>query len=137
MKIIVLLVFLFSLTANCYAQVDPQKLLYVKKSEKYRKMKNTGRGLAVVGSILFIAGVVTLSNVTYVYNSSGAATVASGNPEQGVLMFLGGMAGLGAGIPLWIVGGHQQGKYEAKMNSLSLRINANPQNKGLTFTYRF
>lgn len=137
MKTIVLLVFLFSISAHCYAQVDQQKLLYVKKSEKFRKMKNRGTGLAVVGTILFIAGIVTLSNVTYAYNSSGVATATSGKPEQGALMFLGGVAGLGAGIPLWVVGAHNQRKYEKKYQNLSVRINAAPQNRGLTLTYRF
>ncbi len=137
MKTIVLLVFLCSLTAHCYAQIDQQKLLYVKKSEKYRKMKNRGTGLSAVGTVLFIGGIVTLSKVTYVYNSVGTATVASGNPGQGALMILGGMAGLGVGIPFWMVGAHNQRKYEKKYQNFSVHFNAAPQNKGFTLTYRF
>jgi hypothetical protein len=38
---------------------------------------------------------------------------------------------------LWIVGGVQQKKYSAKPQQLRVRINATPQNQGLTLTYRF
>lgn len=135
MKTIVLLVFLFSISAHCYAQVDQQKLLYVQKSEKYRKMKNTGRILTVLGSVLFVTSIVTAVNSVNT-TTTGTSTQTS-NGEYAPWAYLGGVAGLGAGIPLWIVGGYQQRKYEAKLQNLSVRINAAPQNRGLTLTYRF
>jgi hypothetical protein len=55
----------------------------------------------------------------------------------GAVLFVGGCVSLGVGIPLWIVGGVQQKKYSAKPQQLSVRINATPQNQGLTLTYRF
>ena len=91
------------------------------------------------GGVLFVVGVVTLSNASYNtnYNGGYSNTSTTGNPEAGALAFLFGMGGLGAGIPLWIVGAHQQRKYNAKLQGLSFRFNMNPQGKGLTLSYRF
>lgn len=136
MKIAVLLCFFLCLSAQCYAQIDQQKMLYLQKSEKYRKMKNTGRVLTVIGGALWVYGVVTIVNSVNTTNG-GTSTSSNGDAQNGALAYLGGIAGLGAGIPLWIVGGYNQRKYEGKLQNLSVRINASPQNKGLTLTYRF
>ncbi len=135
MKIILLVVFLLSLSVHCYAQADPQKMLYIQKAEKYRKMKNTGTVLTVVGGVLFVTGLVTLVNASTSTYSSTQPT--SGDIRNGFYAYIGGAAALGSGIPLWIVGANQQGKYEAKAQNLSVRINANPRQRGLTLTYRF
>jgi len=47
-----------------------------------------------------------------------------------------GYACLGAGLPLWIVGGINHKKY-SKLRDLSINLNATPQSQGLTLTYRF
>jgi uncharacterized membrane-anchored protein len=132
MKTTALLVFLFSFTAHCYAQLDPQKMLYLQESERYRKMKNTGTVLTVVGGILFATGFVTIVNTTTSYSQTSSSDL-----EYGFYAYVGGAACLGAGIPLWIVGGNKQRKYAAKSQGLTVRLNANPTQKGLTFTYRF
>ena len=137
MKIVVLLSFILCLSAQCYAQIDQQKMLYLQKSEKYRKMKNTGRVLTVIGGGLWIYGVVTIVNSINTSNNGGTTTSSSGDLQNGSLAWLGGIAGMGAGIPLWIIGGHNQRKYEDKLQNVSIRFNASPQNKGLTLTYRF
>jgi len=122
-------------------KVNRDKLFYAGKAEKYRKRKNTGATLTVLGGVLFVVGVATLANSSYntYYNGSTGTTTNSttGNPEAGSLALLFGMGGLGAGIPLWIVGAHQQRKYEAKLQNLSFRFNLNPGGKGLTLSYRF
>lgn len=120
-------------------KINSDKLLYAGKAEKYRKRKNTGATLTVLGGVLFIVGVATLSNSSYntTYNGGYTSTSTSGNPEAGALAFLFGVGGLGAGIPLWAVGAHQQRKYNAKLQSLSFRFHLNPQGKGLTLAYRF
>ena len=120
-------------------KVNRDKLLFAGKAEKYRKRKNTGATLTVLGGVLFIVGVATLSNSSYNSTSNGYNTTTSttGNPDAGALALLFGMGGLGAGIPLWIVGAHQQRKYNAKLENLSFRFNLNPQGKGLALCYRF
>lgn len=107
------------------------KLFYAAKAEKYRKMKSTGTTLTVLGGVLYVVGYATLSNAT-TYSSG-----SSNNVGTGVVAYLLGVAGLGAGIPLWIVGGHQHRKYNKKLEGLSFRFNMNPQRKGLTLAYRF
>jgi hypothetical protein len=120
-------------------KVNRDKLLYAGKAEKYRRRKNTGATLTVLGGVLFIVGFATLSNSSYntTYNGSYSTTSTTGNPEAGAYALLFGMGGLGAGIPLWAVGAHQQRKYNAKLEGLSFRFNVNPQGKGLALSYRF
>ena len=57
--------------------------------------------------------------------------------QNAVLVYYLGVASLGAGIPLWIVGGHSVRKYERKFESVSFGLNLTPQKAGLTLTYRF
>jgi hypothetical protein len=116
------------------------KLFYAGKAEKYRKMKGTGATLTVMGGILLVVGVATLLNAsssTYTNSSGYTQTSSSGNAAAGAVAYLLGVAGLGSGIPLWIVGAHQHRKYTQKLEGLSLRFNMNPQGKGLTLTCRF
>ena len=126
-------------TESSADKVNRDKLLFASKAEKYRKRKSTGATLTVLGGVLFIVGVATLSNSSYnsTYNGSYTTTSTTGNPEAGAYALLFGMGGLGAGIPLWIVGAHQQRKYNARLQNLSFRFNLNPQGKGLALSYRF
>ena len=116
------------------------KLFYAGKVEKYRKMKGTGATLTVMGGILLVVGVATLLNVssnTYVNSYGSTQTTTSGNAATGAVAYLLGLGGLGAGIPLWIVGAHQQRKYSKRLEGFTLRFNMNPQGKGLTLACRF
>jgi hypothetical protein len=112
------------------------KLFYAGKAEKYRKMKGTGATLTVMGGILLVVGISTLLNVSTTTYGNGT-TSTSGNAGAGVVAYLLGVAGLGSGIPLWIVGAHQHRKYNNKLQGVSFRFNMNPQGKGLALTYRF
>jgi hypothetical protein len=140
MKIFALLTFLLFTSLQTFAQQDADKLFFLKKSEKYRKMRNTGATLTVGGSILMVVGIVTLLNstitTTSTYGSPGQTTT-TGNPGGGFAAYLIGAAGVGAGVPLWIVGGISHGKYERKLQSLSAGVNVSPQASGLRLTYRF
>ncbi len=133
MKTVALMIILFSVGVKCYSQTDPQKLLYLREAERYRKMKNTGTVLTVVGGVLFATGLVTLVNSSTNYYSNSTPN----DVRNGLYAYIGGAACLGAGIPLWIVGGTKHRKMLAKSEGLSVRINAMPTNRGLTFTYRF
>jgi hypothetical protein len=116
------------------------KLFYAGKVEKYRKMKGTGATLTVVGGILLVVGIATLVNATsssYTNSYGSTQTSTSGNAGAGAVAYLLGVAGLGAGIPLWIVGAHQQRKYSKRLEGFTLRFNVNPQNKGVTVACRF
>jgi len=137
MKTIVSILFVLILSVSSFAQIDQQKAQYMVKVEKYTRMKNTGIGLTIAGSVLTIAGIVTLSNVTWVEDGYGNYTTADGNAAGGAVCLLAGMGGLGAGIPLAIVGSKNKKKYEGKLQSISLRFKANPQNTGIALLYRF
>jgi hypothetical protein len=116
------------------------KLFYAGKVEKYRKMKGTGATLTVVGGILLVVGIATLVNATsnsYTNSYGSTQTSTSGNAAAGAVAYLLGLGGLGAGIPLWIVGAHQQRKYSKRLEGFTLRFNVNPQSKGVTVACRF
>lgn len=126
----------FSLQVS--AQYDPDKMFYLQKVEKYRRMKNTGTVLTIGGSILTVAGIVTLLNSSIVETSNGyqTYTTTEGNPGLGVAMWLVGIGGLGSGIPLWAVGTHNYRKYSQKLEGVSIRLNMSRQQTGLTLAYR-
>lgn len=123
-----------------YAQFDKDKLFYAAKAERYKRMKTTGTILTIAGGILTVVGITTLSNssVTTIYGSNGQSqNITTGNPEAGAIEFLLGIGGLGAGIPLWAVGGHAERKYLRKLENISVRLNRQQQNTGFTLTYKF
>jgi hypothetical protein len=137
-KIVILCMVIGFINQLAFAQPGTQqnshslKLDYVAKVEKYRKMRGAGAALTVVGSILSIAGTVTAVNNMYIFDESqNSAYVA------GTVCALAGYGMLGAGIPLWIVGGVQHKKYSTKLQELSVKINSAGPAPGLTLRYRF
>jgi hypothetical protein len=140
MKTFILLTFLAFTAMQSFAQLDNEKLLYLEKTEKFRKMKSTGAALTISGGTLIIVGLVTLINSSYTttYNGSGQSyTTTEGNPGAGVAAYIVGNACAGAGIPLWIIGKNNYRKYNNKLNDLSTGIRIKPQANGLTLSYRF
>lgn len=110
-------------------QPSTDKLDYLKKVEKYRRMKITGVTLTVVGTVLTIVGTTTFLNTPI--DEEGH------NLEAGALGMVVGQACIGAGIPLWIVGANNQKGYNKKLQQLTVKVNATPRAHGLTLTYRF
>ena len=140
MKHILLALFLLCFTFAGYSQRNPDQLFYAQKAEHYAKLKNTGTQLTVVGGILLVIGVVVLSNSSINQTQVGngpVQTTTTGNPVTGALAFLGGAAGLGSGIPLWVVGANKEKKYMRKVESLSLKMNITPQTSGVALAFRF
>lgn len=140
MKTFLLLSFFTFTALQSVAQQDQEKLLYLKKVEKFRKMKNTGAVLTVGGGILFVVGIATLLNSSTTTTSNGygsSYTTTQGNPEAGLAAYLFGSAGLGAGIPLWIIGKNNHRKYTRKLESVSAGAQLNLQAPGFKLTYRF
>jgi hypothetical protein len=140
MKTLILFTFLASTASQSFAQLDDEKLVYLKKAEKFRKMKSTGTALTITGSALIIIGMVTLANSSYTttYNGSGQSyTTREGNPGAGIVAYVVGNACTGAGIPLWIIGKNNYRKYNNKLNDLSTGLRLKPQTNGLTLSYRF
>jgi hypothetical protein len=140
MKTSILLCCLIFTAVKTFAQYDPEKMLYIKKAEKYRKMKNTGTLLTVGGVILTVVGVSTLINSTTTTTVNGSGqnqTTSSGNAVGGAIAYVLGVACVGSGVPLWIVGAHAQKKYLRKLEAVTIGVNLNERNKGLTLRYRF
>src|SRR5688572_3225884 len=87
---------------------DAERLNYVEKIEKYRRMKTTGATLTVAGSVLLIVG-------TVIFVDAPVTDTEGHELESGLLCMIAGQAGLGAGIPLWIVGANNQKGYTKKL----------------------
>lgn len=139
MKHFFFVMFLLFISAQAFAQIDPEKALYLQKIEKYHRMKRTGKTLTFLGSALSIAGLITLFNstTTTTYNGSYYQTTTDGNPGAGLAAYLVGSACVGAGVPLWIVGGVNEGRYQRKFDALTVGANVSPRQAGLTLRYRF
>jgi hypothetical protein len=116
-----------------------QKAFYLMKAEKYRRMRNTGATLTIGGTILTVVGIATIANAstTTTTTSSGTYTTSSGNLGAGVAAYLVGVCSTSAGVPLWIVGGINHGRYRDKYDKLILQANASPRHAGLALTYKF
>lgn len=139
MKTLALLCFFMFTFIFSFAQLNEDKLFYLKKAEKYRRMKNTGTVLTIGGSVLAVVGIATLLNTTVetTTTSSGTQARTTGNPAAGAVAYVVGAASVGAGIPLWIVGAHAQRKYNRKLDAVSVRMKINVSSTGFTLAYRF
>jgi hypothetical protein len=139
MKHLFIVIFLLFISAQAFAQLDPEKALYLQKIEKYHRMKRTGTALTIVGTALSIAGIVTMANATTTttYGYGSPQTTTEGNPGAGLAAYLVGSACAGAGVPLWIIGGVNEGRYQRKFDALSVGANVTPRTAGLTLRYRF
>lgn len=101
-------------------------------------MRSTGAALAVVGTGLVVYGIVTLSNSTT--TAYGYSQTNDKKATQGAIAYLAGVGCMGAGIPLWIVGGIKHGKYSDKLDRAtqdSFSLNLSPANAGVSVSYRF
>lgn len=108
-----------------------ERLFYLEKVEKYKRMKTVGVVLSVAGTIAMIAAVAMVNEDDY----TGYYTDDDDYSEA--VVAVAGVSALGAGIPLWIVGAHNQNKYEQKLKNVSIGMRITPQSRGLTLTYRF
>lgn len=139
MKTLTILTAFLLFSISSFAQIDEEKALYMQKFEKYRRMKNTGQVLTFGGSAMMVIGIVMISNAaeTTYTNSYGQTTSTGSGVGGGLAMYLLGGCAVGAGVPLWIVGGINKGRYERKLQTVSLTFNTSPQNRGLGIRYRF
>lgn len=139
MRLLFFFIFVLFISAQTFAQIDPEKALYLQKVEKYHRMKRTGKTLTFLGTALSIVGVVTMMNssTTTYYNGSYTQTSVDGNPGAGAAAYLVGSACVGAGVPLWIVGGISEGRYQRKYDALSVEGSLTPRQAALTLRYRF
>jgi hypothetical protein len=131
-KIVLLCCILGMLTGPTFAQ-NSNNIDYVNKVEKYRRMKIAGTTLTVLGSVLFVAGTITILNST----AEDLFYTESKSTDAGVACFFAGNIALAGGIPLWIIGAKNQKKYSKLAQQLNVKINGAPRQPTLTLTYRF
>ena len=126
--IVILLAGIVSFSAM--GQMDPQKLQYLKKVEKYRRVRNLGLVMVIAGTTMGAVGFSRLIKST------------SANPasDEDVILWVAGAPFFSAGIPLSIIGHNNMKKYEKRLQTnsgLSLNFQLAPHRQGLVFTYRF
>jgi hypothetical protein len=136
------IIFLSVLTAFSFAtvaQVNPEKVSYQIKIEKYKRMKTSGLLMIVAGSAMTVLGISKLIKDPYTSstysNGSSSTTTINQNGVEGELLFLGGSGLLGAGIPLAIIGSKKSKQYQRRYDALTL--NLDPEQKGLTLSCKF
>ena len=145
MKSLTLVAIILLMAAQSFAQANTstnsqqERLTYYNKVEKYRKMKNTGTFLTVVGGALSVIGIVIVANssIETIDDGYSTKTIIHGHPYGGLAMAVLGHAALGTGIPLLIIGNSNNKKYQRKLDQLTVSFKSNPQTSGLTLAYHF
>ncbi|HEV8515787.1 MAG TPA: hypothetical protein VGQ59_21045 [Cyclobacteriaceae bacterium] len=136
MKIISLL-FLVILCGRTYSQQQTNRnMVQMTALEKATSQKKFGRGLTIVGGVLFSVGVaVGLNSTETITTTNGTSqTSETGNPGLAKACLLTGIVGLGVGIPLWSVGRHREKKLK---RSQGVAITFSPQVSGLSLRLTF
>ncbi|MBL3654746.1 hypothetical protein [Fulvivirga sediminis] len=126
------------------AQFDENQLTYLRKVEKYGRLKRTGMAMAIGGAVMTTAGVALINQADWVdSNSNGyggsSNTVTTDDPEGvvGVLFTIVGVPLTITGVVLAIVGNSKEKKYEQKLDRISAGYYRKHGASGLTLTYRF
>jgi hypothetical protein len=128
MKPFITLFLMVLITVASQAQYRNDSTTYVIKIQKYHDMRTFGTLLTIAGTGMFVAGLVTMADNLWGDDQKF---------ENGLVVYVLGVASLGAGIPLWIVGAHNHKKYSEKLRALSLNFNAGASYRGITLRYRF
>lgn len=128
MKLFIALFLMVLITVASQAQYRNDSTTYVIKIQKYHDMRTVGTLLTIAGTGMFVAGLVTMADNVWGDDQKF---------ENGLVVYVLGVASLGAGIPLWIVGAHNHKKYSEKLRALTLNFNAGTSYRGLTLRYRF
>ena len=126
----VLILLVCAVSLNTMAQMDNQKLQYLKKIEKYRRVRNLGLVMVVAGTTMGIVGFSRIVNSTPTNPAS----------DKDFLLFVAGAPFFSAGIPLTIVGHSVKRKYEKRLqknSGVSFQLLLKPKEQGLALTYRF
>jgi len=123
------------------AQVSP---VIVNKKPEYQyttppglRMRNTGRTLTIIGSVLFVGGIVmvaTADDLYYETTYSSSGTTEEGDPQGafGAVMIAGGTGMIIPGIIFWSKGSK---KYKAHLSEQGASLGI--KSTGLVLSYRF
>jgi hypothetical protein len=117
----------------------PSDYLNPDKCAKFKKMKKAGIVLLIVGGSLFVAGTAAIVVGAARYYDNDLNDPFETNDGTGLLIggslgMVFGLAGVGAGIPLMIIGGKKSKQY---CHSSSSSLYLAPGKKGIGLQYRF
>lgn len=140
LKKIIFSITLFSLlTLSSFGQIDNRQL-YEQKVQSFTKMKRTGLSLTISGVASTIIGIVMVSNAEWETQSSAYGSSTTSNDPNAIVGSLLIGAGVGLTVPgiiLGTIGNNKSKEYNEKLRRLDVGINYKPNNKGLSFSYRF
>lgn len=118
-------------------QQQPLQVAYETPKPPGLRMRNTGRTLTIIGSVLFVGGIAVYSSADegyYSYQSTNYGDEESGDPKAalGIVMITGGLGMTIPGIILWSKGAK---KYNAYLREQSASVKFN--GRGLSLKYTF
>lgn len=141
--VILILLGLFAFPYALQAQLqsnEQQRHFYQDKVVKFSKMKRSGVGLTICGTILTVAGIGMVTESAYrLYNDTHDAPYQQDAETEMALGFCATAVGLTAtsgGIVLWIIGASKSNKYRKNLRYFSFDLNPAP-NQMLSLAYRF
>lgn len=117
--------------------ISDEKALYVQKYEKFKRMRNTGIPMMIVGGVMSVVGISQMASAEYTTDMYGNKTSDDPAAVRGAMLFLIGAPVCGTGTVLTIIGSSRMKKYNQKLEGLSLNLKTAPMQAGLALTYKF
>ncbi|HYG40025.1 MAG TPA: hypothetical protein VD908_15465 [Cytophagales bacterium] len=134
--LIVFGLFLLMSQTEAFAQIDSQKLLYLKKVESYKRMKNTGFIMTGIGVVTTAVGVSIIAQEERNYNNN-SSKFDEDRVVTGILCAVLGIPITAGGLVLGLIGTHKVNRYRDKLDNLSLNFRYAPSQKGIVLKYTF
>jgi hypothetical protein len=137
MKIFIFHAFIFFFVFQSSAQQIDEKF-YKHRVEKFKRIKNYGVGLTALGGVALLVGLaMTASDENDGQTFNSGYNQQSDDVKAGEVITVGSFFLLAPGIPLWIIGGKGESKYNQKQKAVSVRANMDFQQRGVALSYRF
>jgi hypothetical protein len=138
--------FLAAILTLMFLSLDPGNAMSQKinpdtlNTEQLKIYKTNAYKMQTAGIILTIAGgVLTTSSLFFMFRTVSTEPIWDWNTRSANtygILFLGGCASMGAGIPLWVVGSKRQAKAEIALKKMNV-VPVNSGAIGVGLTVRF
>ena len=141
LKISVLILTISCLSQNYvhgqYVQSKEQRL-YMKKVERFQKMKRTGLTLMGIGAVTTVVSGILVSKGEFEYNPvTGQNEAQDSNATFGVLGLMVGIPAFGTGSVLTIIGNNKSKSYQRKLENVTAGYWKQGKCQGLSVAIRF
>ena len=141
--VIFILLGLFAFPSVLQAQLqstEQQRNIYQNKVVKFSKMKRSGVGLTICGTVLTVVGIGMVADGAYRLYNDTHNSLNQDDPESemaiGSCATAIGLTATSGGVVLWIIGASKANKYRKNLRYFSFDLSPAP-NQMLSLAFRF